>query len=288
MDTELKKGTAKYRLLFFQPNPEDGERVCVGVLLEEEYGRSYSVLYDEKFPKVRCIAPGAEPELIKFYLDDLNGALRSRSGDDPILILKRYGPQLVASEERLVALPITDTTKLRLLERFVTPCEVSKAKLDYVKTHAPPKDRFAEHMRLFVGKYIPENQMLQDAGPKQMFGHSVGDLGTVAIAVRRPGKTIMIDGVDLQLMDRKQVVTRANQVAYRFWQYGRLRSSDSLLPMAFSRIGVVLDSSTHRAKAYYEAHDFALHQFQKEADIAVDTLSGQGTDEFEKALTCED
>jgi hypothetical protein len=286
MDTELKKGTAKYRLLFFQPNPEDGERVCVGVLLEEEYGRSYSVLYDDKFPKVHCIAPGAEPELIKCYLDDLDDALRSRSGDDPILILRRYGPQLIASEERLVSLPITETTKLRLLERFVGPCGVSDAKLDYAEAETRPKDGFAEHIRLFVGKYIPDNEILRDAGPKQIFGYAMADFGTIAIAVKRPRKTIMIDGVDLQLMNRKQVVSRANTVAYKFWQYGRLRSNDNtLLQQPFSRIGVVLDGSTHRARAYYEAHDFALHQFQKEADIAVDMLTGQGTREFEEVLT---
>ena len=151
MDTELKKGTAKYRLLFFQPNPEDGERVCVGVLLEEEYGRSYSVLYDEKFPKVHCIAPHAEPELIKFYLDDLHDALRSRTGDDPILTLRRYGPQLIASDERLVSLPITETIKLRLLERFVGPCGMSKVALNYVEAQTSPTNKFAEHIGRFVG-----------------------------------------------------------------------------------------------------------------------------------------
>jgi hypothetical protein len=289
MDTELMKGTAKYRLLFFQPNPEDGERVCVGVLLEEEYGRRYSVLYNEKFPKVHCIAPNAEPDLIRFYLDDLDDALSNRSGDDPILILKRYGPQLVASDERLVSLPITETTKLRLLERFVGPSGVSMAKLEPAVAQMPRKDKFAEHISLFVGKYIPHGDILRDAGPKEMFGRAMSDFGTIALAVRRPRRTIMIDGVDLQLMSRAQVVGRANKVAYKFWQYGRLRSGEyNLLQMPFSRIGVVLDGSTHRTNAYYEAHDFALHQFQKEADIAVDTLSGQGTKELEEVLTSEE
>ena len=78
----------------------------------------------------------------------------------------------------------------------------------------------------------------------------------------------MIDGVDLQLMDRKQVVNRANQVAYKFWQYGRLRSEENnLLQMPFSRIGVVLDGSVQKTKAYFEAHDFALHQFQKKLTL---------------------
>jgi hypothetical protein len=257
------------------------------VLLEEEHGRRYSVLYDAKFPKVHCIAPHAEPELIKFYLDDLDDALR-RSGDDPILTLRRYGPQLIASDERLVSLPITESTKQRLLERFVEPCDVQRAQLAPGEARTRPKDKFAEHIGLFVAKYVPHREILRDAGPKEMFGYAMADFGTIAIAVRKPRRTIMIDGVDLQLMSRKGVISRATEVSYKFWRYGRLRSEEStLVQTPFSRIGVVFDGPTLRTKAYYHAHDFALHQFEKDADIAVDTLSGQGTRELEEVLTSE-
>jgi hypothetical protein len=46
----------------------------------------------------------------------------------------------------------------------------------------------------------------------------------------------------------------------------------------------VLDGSIRRNTAYYEAHDYALHQFQKDADFAVDAASGQGTKELVEAL----
>jgi hypothetical protein len=288
METELRKEVGKYRLLFFQPEPEDGERVCVGVLFEEDRARSYSVLYDDKFPKVRCIAPHYEPELIKFYLDDLGSALRNDSGDDLTLTLRRYGPQLIASEERFVSLPLTDATKLRLLERFVSPGIKSAGEAMQMAAETHKSDQFAEHIRLLVSKYIllTETSFLRNASPQQMFGYASTELGPVAIAIRRPGKTILIDGVDMRLLNRTQVIARSNKVAYKFWQYGRFRSSDSsLLQTPFSRIGVVLDGSIRRTPPYLVAHDYALHQFKKEADIAVDTMSGEGTLELEAMLS---
>jgi hypothetical protein len=127
METELKKDIGKYRLLYFQPDPEDGERVCVGLLFQDQ--RSCTVLYDHKFPKVHCIAPFYELELVKFYLDDLASTVQNTSGDDLILALRRYGPQLIASEERFVSLPVTESVKVRLLERFVAPCGKPKAEV---------------------------------------------------------------------------------------------------------------------------------------------------------------
>ena len=80
------------------------------------------------------------------------------------------------------------------------------------------------------------------------------------------------------------------QVAYTFWQYGRIRSGDSSLlwQTPFTRIGVVLNGSTRGNSGYYVAHDYALHQFQKEADVAVDAASGEGTHQFRAVLTSEE
>ena len=285
METELKKDVGKYRLLYFQPNPEDGERVCVGLLFEER--RSRSVVYDDKFQKVRCIAPSYEPELMKFYLDDLDSTLQN-SEDDLTLILRRYGPQLVASEERLVSLPLTDTTRFSLLERFVARGGRPTAELTAVVAKAPSSDEFGERIRKYVQQYVrpTDVRIIPNARPRDLFDYPLPDLRPVALAIRKPGKTILIDGVDLRISGKQQAVDRANRVAYTFWQYGRVRSENvSLLQTPFSRIGVLLDGSTRRTKAYYEAHDFALHQFQKEADIAVDTTSGQGTRELEEMLS---
>ena len=38
MGFELGKGGARYRLLYFHPDPEDGEAVCVALLIQPEPG----------------------------------------------------------------------------------------------------------------------------------------------------------------------------------------------------------------------------------------------------------
>jgi hypothetical protein len=297
MDVALKRDVGTYRLMFLQPDPEDGDRVCVGVLLQE--GHSCVVLYDKRFPKVRCIAPGFEPELVKFYLDDLASTLRRNSTDDLALTLRRYAPQLVASEERSILLPVTETTKMRLLERFVMPRSESRtAVLESSSASARQGKQFAERLRLFVGEYVrpTEAAILQNADPKDIFGRAFPNVRPVAISVKKGGRIMLIDGVDLQTMKGKRAIERANQVAYTFWQYGRARSADSSLlwqtPSAglveglegFTRIGVVLNGSPRRSPQYYVAHDYALHQFQKEADLAIDAASREDTEKLKAAL----
>lgn len=285
METELKRDIGKYRLLYFQPNPEDGERVCVGLLFQDR--RSLSVLYDGRFPKVRCIAPSYEPELVKFYLDDLDATLRRRSEDDLGLILRRYGPQLVASEERIVSLPLSESKKLSLLERFVARGGRPKVELAPAQAKGTSADQVGEHIRKFVEEYVQPTgvKVFRDALSQDLLGYRVPALGRVAMAVKKPRKMILIDGVDLRLLPKKQAIDRANRVAYTFWQYGRIQGDSIVLAKTpISRIGVVLNGSTKKGRGYYEAHDFALHQFQKEADIAVDTMSGEGTQEMAAAL----
>jgi hypothetical protein len=290
MELELKKDVGTYRLVFFQPDPEDGDRVCVGVLLQE--GRSCMVLYDKRFPKVRCIAPGFEPDLVKFYLDDLASALQRKCGDDLALTLRRYAPQLITSEERSILLPVTELAKMRLLERFVMPrSEPKAAELASPAPQGGIGEQFTEHLRLFVAEYVrpTEATILQNARPQDLFGRALPDVKPVAISVQKRGRIILIDGVDLQIMKGKRAIDRANRVAYTFWQYEHIRSADSsrLWQTPFTRIGVVLNGSTRATSRYYVAHDYALHQFQKEADVAVDAASGEGRQKFRVALSSE-
>ncbi|HXJ94577.1 MAG TPA: hypothetical protein VMT20_17155 [Terriglobia bacterium] len=290
MDATVKRDVGTYRLMFFQPDPEDGDRVCVGVLLQE--GRSCAVLYDKRFPKVHCIAPGFEPELVKFYLDDLATTLQRNCRDDLALTLRRYAPQLVASEERSILLPVTELTKMRLLERFVRPrSEPRTADLETASTLARQGEQFTERLRLLVGECVrpTEATIFQNARPQEIFGRALPDVRPVAISVKRGEKITLIDGVDLQIMNGKRARERANQVAYTFWQYGRARSEDSsfLWQTRFTRVGVVLNGSTHKTSKYYATHDYVLHQFQKDADLAIDAASGEDAQKLRAALAQE-
>lgn len=57
MALQLKKELADYRLLYMQPDPEDEERVCIGILLQEINQRP-EILYDSKFSRLRLRGAG--------------------------------------------------------------------------------------------------------------------------------------------------------------------------------------------------------------------------------------
>jgi hypothetical protein len=47
------------------------------------------------------------------------------------------------------------------------------------------------------------------------------------------------------------------------------------LDIKIERVGIVMNGTSPQTESYLDAHDYALHQFHKEADIAVDTSSGE-------------
>src|SRR5690349_17544822 len=116
MGGQLNKQVATYRLVYFQPEPEDGERVCIALLFN--FGRDLDLLYDRDFPKLKCLAPDVDPALVNFYLEEMVNVLRHSQSDVDVLIGSRT-PQLAASEPRRVSWPLSDSARLQLIARFL-------------------------------------------------------------------------------------------------------------------------------------------------------------------------
>lgn len=281
METKLKRETGQYRLLHFQPDPEDGDRVCVGVLLQE--GGKFSVLSDSKFKKLRCVAPDFEPELVNFYLHDLEDSL-NRSREPIEVTLRRRAPQLVVSEARTVSMPLTPDKRLRLIERFVLPAKELQRGL--VATSREDTST-SEHLRMFLAEVAPwsASQIIRNAQPLDLFNLTLPNIKPVAFALKKPSKVIVVDGVDLSVMTPTRAVTKANRIAHNFWQYGRIREESLFAGRpTVERVGVVMNGTSPKTDAYLDAHDYAFHQFKNEADVAVDATSGEGKDQLRVVL----
>jgi hypothetical protein len=281
MATELKKQIAHYRLLHFQPDPEDGDRVCVGILLEED--RRFTVLSDTKFRKLRCIAPAFEPELVGFYLRDLEDSL-DRSHEPVEVTLRRCAPQLIVSETRSVAAPLTDKARLRLLERFVLP---STEALTQTTLASNTEIKASEHIRLFLSEFglRSDDTIISNARPRELFGRALPNVKAVAFAIRGPSRVVLVDGVDLRVMTPGKTIAKTNQIVHTFWQYGRLQKEVLFGEDArIERVGIVMNGTSPKTEAYLDAHDYALHQFNNEADLTVDTTSGEGRERLRTVL----
>ena len=94
----------------------------------------------------------------------------------------------------------------------------------------------------------------------------------------------LIDGVDLTILTPDSALKRVTRVAHTFWQYGRVRQLELRNRGNIRRIGVVFNGATNPGAAYKDAHDFALHEFSKEADLAVDAASPDDIRKLEEEL----
>jgi hypothetical protein len=272
--------TASYRLIYFQPDPEDGERVSVGLLFNIK--NEVELLYDRKFPKLKCLAPHLDAGLIAMYLDDMSAQLRGRPSDDLDIILRGYEPYLVTSEVRKSAWPLTDKDRVYLIRRFLS-------KEGYVDGEGKPakiekEKQTKAHIRKFVQSFIgdSEDNLKADAGSRWITGERLPEIKSVALALRKNDRTFLIDGVDLHVLDPDPALKRITKVAHTFWQYGRLQNEFRY--GRFKRIGVVLNGTDNPSTVYRDTHDFALHQFEAEGDLAVDAGSEDDLREFSKAL----
>ncbi|SRR6266404_656928 len=263
--------TASYRLVYFQPDPEDGERVCVALLFNTQ--RDVELLYDSEFPKLRCLAPHIDTDLVKIYLDDMEANLK-RAPSDVDLLIRRHSPQLVTSEARKAAWPLTNTARMHLMRRFLS--KEGRVEDDSSKPLAKDKrvNQVKAHLRALVQRVAKEQigELQEDAKAHWVLGQSFPGIDPIAFGLRRTDVVILIDGIDLSVLKPKPALSRANRITHTFWQYRNIRQM-GFLDRVPHRIGVVLNGMVNPGVDYKDVHDFALHQFRNEADLAVDASS---------------
>jgi hypothetical protein len=266
IDMKFKRS---YRLVYFQPNPEDGERICVAIVAEED--GHYSLLYDSSFPKLTCFAPAQEKIMLKLYLDELEHSLQSASHEDEGAILRRFGPQIIFSERRVLLSSLTEVVKKRLLERFILTQQKSRLLIADEAAVARTGHAIDESIVGFIRGFLPNHnlQLELNAKPKQIVGRPLPNVSSVAASVRLPGRILLFDGVDLKLASPKQVISRVSKVTHTFWEYGRAQRESLIGNDALQKIGLVLNGKPQHSNAEKDAHDFALHQFGNEADFVV-------------------
>ena len=271
MASELKR-VGWYRLLYYQPAPETGERITVGLLFQDE---DHAFLhYDKQFVKLRKLYPWIDSKTVGFYLEDLKNALAKTTSIEGVLNL--YGPQLISSDARRVALPITNSLVEMLLEKFVQPAPRGPHE-------AKQPDQVAIAIRAFVKNRVHKDLHFQtEVTSETILGRKAAGVGTVALAVESSTGWTLIDGVDLNLLTPKKAIDRADDVSRVFWHYSRLAEAGHIGPI--SKIGMVLNGLSHLKPQEHDAHDYALHRLEEEADTAIDAASTEATAKLERAL----
>ncbi len=254
----MKSQMGQYWLLYYQPVPESGERIAAGLILLEP-GRRPKIKYDASFKKVRSVFPSTDVETLAFTLQCVSEQLERADAIDSTL--QSLGPQLVTSAARSIVSPISTAVLDRLTERYLLPEKKKRA------SRTKP-DVVSKQLESFVRSSIPPSlQFHTNVSAKDILGTAVSGAKRIALAVPLNGQWALIDGVDLNQLTPKEAEERAHTIANTYWSYHRAATQTGV---SVKRVGIVLNGNSHLAPETLEAHDYALHRFQADSDLAID------------------
>ena len=258
-DTKTKPA-GKYWILYFQPLPEAGERIAMALLFQEGRGGGV-VRFDATFAKVLQVFPDADPQLLAFYLESLQKGLADMSVDVEAE-LNAYGPQIAASPARRIAAPLAEATVIMLMERYLLPVK---------RKRRAQEDGASSQIESFVRESLGIDTPVEtQVTPNRILGHSLVGAKEVALAIRTVSGWALIDGVDLNQLKPQVANERVDEISRTFWRYQRAAAESGL---QIQRVSVVLNGRSHLEKCTLDAHDYALHRFQVDSDLAIDAAS---------------
>ena len=258
MASEMNSSKGNYWLVYYQPVPETGERIAVGLILQDQ-GRRPQVKFDTKFSKILRVFPTTDPATLAFYFQNI--AEQLELGGPIESTLNAFGPQLVPSKARSVVSPISAEVVDHLIARHLLPVKKLRGKRDQ-------PDGVANEIESFVRGSVTGNfEFRKNVRAQDILGRSVAGTKRIAMAVQLDGKWALIDGVDLNQSTPKQTTDRADEIARTYWNYRRAAAGNE---MPVKSIGIVLNGNSHLEPKTLEAHDYALHRFQADSDFAID------------------
>jgi hypothetical protein len=273
MESLSMVGMEEYRLLLFQPDPETGERICVGVAIDGD------LLYSADLSRVQCLSKKLGPEIIRFYLRDIRDSVIRSHGENIESTIKGYAPMFAVSAPRKVVSPVSQSTKLSLLRRFVEIGENPSA------SRMRNRKQFSGKLREFTSRVaIPFGQVIENARPADIFGErprGFARVGRVALAVKKENHIVLVDGIDLNPLRPQDLLRACAQVVHTFWQYGR---APRPYGETLSRVAVLFNGSLHETSKTRDAHEFALDQFQKESDVTIEASSPTGAERLARVF----
>jgi len=257
-----------YRLLYFSPRPEDEEKVCIGVL-SYDLGQAY-LDYDARLEKAHCFAPDYARESLSFVLE----AIRDKARETALAgRIAEFSPQFQLSEPRALLQPVDEKVRSVLTHRYLL-------KLRSVEHRKREKgvgrridtflsELFRTPLRFRLRRQVTAKDLFGDAAVRE-FPPDLLPKPVSRALISGPDVCLM-DGADLHVESSDLLVSRVNRVAHAFWQY---KQAEDFLGIRrdhrIVRAAIVFDGNQSKVESSLKWRlDFALHQFEKDADITV-------------------
>lgn len=269
-------GVSEYRLLMFQPDPESGERICVGVTLE---GR---LLFDPSFSRVHCLAKKIGMPHLRVLIDDICEALFKSRGDDIERISQLYAPMFQLSPPRKVASPLDQRVRDILFKRFVTGENDDSSRT----SRGQARKKFSSELKSLASSVLGREQagyrLIENAKSEDVLGDRRDGIRRVAVAIKREDHTVLLDGLDLNLLSDHDALRECTNVVRTFWQY---KIAPKPPGERISRLAVIFNGSAPPASPIRDVHAFVSTQFERESEKTIEAHSGKALDELAGMLT---
>ena len=256
---------AEYRLLMFHPDPESGERICIGIAVEGK------LLFDQHFSRVQCFSKKIGVSYIRTLVEDIRNSLERSRGAEPERLITGYAPMFQLSPPRKVATPVDESIREMLLRRFVLAGDAVMMHPSRGEARKQFSGRLVSYASEALGRMGGGYRLIENARSMDVLGEKRHGIRRVALALRRENQVVLLDGLDLNLLSSQDALRECTNVVRTFWQY-----KVALKPHGerIWRAAVIFNGMAPAGHGLRDIHAFVSAQFAKESDEKIEARSG--------------
>lgn len=269
-----------YRIVYFSPRPEDGERVCVALIIWDE-GRTY-FLFDRNARKARGLSREYGTDVIIFMLEQLEEKASQIAVSG---VVTEFSPQIQISGPRVLLKPADETVRNILVHTYLSPQKGFRS---------PAKQPgISGRIETFLSKYhVPQGSIIRRATAQKLFGKEAvrrlpAELipGPVARAVNVGDGLLLLDGVDIHA-STNAVVEHVARVTHTYWQCKKAQGvlHDKSVKLTSAAVVFDGDGGTENQSFLWRIR-YAMEQFEKDADHTINPSTPEGQNELRSLLT---
>ena len=273
--------TKFYRLVYFSPRPEDGERVCVALIIWDDGKTHY--LFDQRARKARGLSRDYSPETIRFMLQRLEGNAEeiALSGSVP-----EFSPQIQVSKPRTLLKPVDSELQNLLFRTYLSP----------QKGYRSPAKQAGVSKRIeefLSGFSIPQGSIIRRASAERLLGpDNLRGLppelvpGPVSRVVNLADGLLLLDGVDVHAATTASVVEHVGRVVHTYWQYKKAQELLTNSGVKFTSAAVVFDGNGNdKDDTFVWRVKYATEQFKNDADLTISPSAPNGRESLRRLLS---
>ncbi len=211
-----------YNLVQFSPLPEEIEFINVALIL---WGDRPRIVFEDSFPKLRCIAPNFDTELLEVSLHGLDRTLQAASVAEAHRVVNAYSAQLRAVEARPIHGSIDDAAVV-LRRRFLSRPQRAES-IQAQESRVSDDEEGLDRMLGALG--VPQHMLIRHAKPADYLTRPVmrrlGSNGfRTARVINGRRHLLLLDGLFLG-GSGAALTQRVGKISFGFYRMGEVRSA---------------------------------------------------------------